>query len=315
MIAAATLRPWPAPQRSHGARRRRRADDRRGRRALPRARRLRAPRPPATGSRPCALAAERRPDLVVLDLMLPELDGLEVLRRLARGRRPAHAGDPADREGRAGRQARRPAQRRRRLRRQAVLAERAGRARGRGAPTRPPPDERDAEPLRFDGLEIDVRARRVTAGGEEVQLSQREFDLLQLPRLPPRPGVLARPADGPGLGVGTATPTPAPSPSTSAGCGRRSSPTPSGRASSRRCGASATASSHEPLAARARRCRRIAAADRGPAHGVGPALVTAALVAGLGAPALVSRARARRRAGAARRCAASSPSPPRWRWA
>jgi len=42
-----------------------------------------------------------------------------------------------------------------------------------------PPDADDAEPLRFDGLEIDARARRVTRDGEEVQLSQREFDLLE----------------------------------------------------------------------------------------------------------------------------------------
>ena len=42
---------------------------------------------------------------------------------------------------------------------------------------RPPTTE--AEPLRFDGLEIDVRGRRVAVAGEEVQLSQREFDLLE----------------------------------------------------------------------------------------------------------------------------------------
>jgi two-component system, OmpR family, response regulator ResD len=42
-----------------------------------------------------------------------------------------------------------------------------------------PPPGADAEPLRFDGLEIDGRARRVTLDGTEVQLSQREFDLLE----------------------------------------------------------------------------------------------------------------------------------------
>jgi two-component system response regulator ResD len=34
------------------------------------------------GERALALAAERPPDLVVLDLMLPRIDGLEVMRRL-----------------------------------------------------------------------------------------------------------------------------------------------------------------------------------------------------------------------------------------
>src|SRR3982751_6465543 len=36
----------------------------------------------ATGPEALAAAFEQRPDLVVLDIMLPELDGLEVMRRL-----------------------------------------------------------------------------------------------------------------------------------------------------------------------------------------------------------------------------------------
>jgi DNA-binding response OmpR family regulator len=35
-----------------------------------------------------------------------------------------------------------------------------------------------AEPIVFDGLRIDSAARRVFVAGEEVQLTQREFDLL-----------------------------------------------------------------------------------------------------------------------------------------
>ena len=40
------------------------------------------PRVARDGERALALAAERPPDLVVLDLMLPGIDGLEVMRRL-----------------------------------------------------------------------------------------------------------------------------------------------------------------------------------------------------------------------------------------
>ena len=132
----------------------------------------------ATGPDALRLAAERRPDLVVLDLMLPEIDGLEVLRRLRSDDSDRIAvilltakGEEDDR----------------------VVGLRRGAddyvvkpfsptelvARVDAVLRRTAPAEDDAEPLRFDGLEIDLRARRVFAGGEEVQLSQREFDLLR----------------------------------------------------------------------------------------------------------------------------------------
>ena len=64
---------------------------------------------PPTGPRRSA-AAEQRPDLVVLDLMLPGLDGLEVMRRLRERRRgEPDRGDPADRQGRGVRPRRRAA--------------------------------------------------------------------------------------------------------------------------------------------------------------------------------------------------------------
>ena len=64
------------------------------------------------------------PSLVVLDVMLPGVDGLEILPRAARARR--RSGDPADRPGRGDRPDRRTRTRRRRLRREALLSPRVG---------------------------------------------------------------------------------------------------------------------------------------------------------------------------------------------
>jgi two-component system response regulator ResD len=131
------------------------------------------------GDGPAALAAaqESRPDLVVLDIMLPGLDGLEVMRRLH-----------ADLEGRVavilltakGEESHRvvglrsgaddyvvkpfsPAELVARV--DAVLRRAAG------------DDAQDAT-LDFGDLVIDPAARMVLARGDEVELTQREFDLL-----------------------------------------------------------------------------------------------------------------------------------------
>jgi DNA-binding response OmpR family regulator len=122
-------------------------------------------------------AASQRPDLVVLDLMLPGLDGLEVMRRL-RDQRPDRVavilltakGEEADR----------------------VIGLRLGAddyvvkpfspaelvARVDAVLRRVDHTAVPAAPLELSDMTIDPAARRVFVRGEEVQLTQREFDVL-----------------------------------------------------------------------------------------------------------------------------------------
>jgi two-component system response regulator ResD len=130
----------------------------------------------ADGLEAIRVAGERDPDLVVLDLMLPELDGLQVLSRLREdGRTPVilltAKGEQSDKL--AG------------LRNGAddyvvkPFSPSELVARVDAVLRRVHPAAEDTEPLRFDGLEIDGRGRLVRVDGEEVALSQREFDLLE----------------------------------------------------------------------------------------------------------------------------------------
>jgi two-component system, OmpR family, response regulator ResD len=123
------------------------------------------------------LARTLRPDLVVLDLMLPGLDGLEVMRRIRDGDRDRVAvilltakGEESDR----------------------VIGLRLGAddyvvkpfspaelvARVDAVLRRMDTSPEAEDPLQFDGLRIDPAARRVLVDGEEAALTQREFDLL-----------------------------------------------------------------------------------------------------------------------------------------
>jgi two-component system response regulator ResD len=131
----------------------------------------------ADGSSALSSLKEMPADLVVLDLMLPEMDGLEVMRRI-RHLDGDHAaiilltarGEETDRVVglRLGAddyvvKPFSPAELMARI--DAVL---------RRVDTAP-----DAEPpLTFDGLLIDPSARRVLVDGEDAALTQREFDLL-----------------------------------------------------------------------------------------------------------------------------------------
>ncbi|MFB6840560.1 response regulator transcription factor [Streptomyces sp. NPDC056361] len=122
-------------------------------------------------------AGERRPDLVVLDLMLPGLDGLEVCRRLrADGPVPVimltARGDEEDRitglEVGADDYVTKPfSPRELVLRVESVL--RRSRAAA-GAAARPG--------LRAGDLVVDPATRRATRRGAEIALTLREFDLL-----------------------------------------------------------------------------------------------------------------------------------------
>lgn len=121
------------------------------------------------------LADEQRPDLVVLDLMLPGIDGLEVMRRLREHDRMSvilltAKGEQTDRIAglRLGAddyvvKPFSPAELVARV--DAVL---------RRVDTSPELQE----PMTFGSLTVDPAARRVTVNGDEVALTVREYDLL-----------------------------------------------------------------------------------------------------------------------------------------
>jgi two-component system response regulator ResD len=124
-----------------------------------------------------AAAAARRPDLVVLDIMLPGLDGLEVMRRLRedlRERVPVilltAKGEEADRlvglrQGADDYVVKPFSPRELVARVEAVLRRGEGRRDGR-------------EKRAFGDLEVDSASRRVLVHGREIELTAREFDLL-----------------------------------------------------------------------------------------------------------------------------------------
>jgi DNA-binding response OmpR family regulator len=130
------------------------------------------------GMQALALAATRRPDLVILDLMLPGFDGLEVMRRMRSAEGDGVAvilltakGEESDRviglrQG-ADDYVVKPFSPAELVARVDAVLRRVDVAASPGE-----------EPLRFEGLEIDPSGRRVFVSGEEAQLTQREFELL-----------------------------------------------------------------------------------------------------------------------------------------
>ncbi len=141
----------------------------------------------ADGFEALELAAAERPDLVVLDLMLPGIDGIEVMRRLREQPGPPLAvilltarGEESDRlvglrQG-ADDYVVKPFS-------PAELVARVGAVLRR---THPPETDADEPPIELGPLRIEPSSRRVELDGEEVALTQREFDLLAF--LAARPG-------------------------------------------------------------------------------------------------------------------------------
>ena len=133
----------------------------------------------ADGANALALATARRPDLVILDLMLPGLDGLEVYRRLhsllnmpvimltARG---AEAERIAGLELGADDYVVKPFSPGELVARVKAVLRRAGQL--------SPVIDPSAAPVVFADLRIDPRAHLVEARGRPVTLTAKEFDLL-----------------------------------------------------------------------------------------------------------------------------------------
>jgi DNA-binding response OmpR family regulator len=127
-----------------------------------------------------------KPDLIVLDLMLPRVDGLEVFRRIRqRDRTPVimltARGEEVDRvvglDLGADDYVAKPFSPR-----EIVARARAVLRRTRGATD----GEAADQPVRFDRLEIDPGAREVRVAGQVVVLTPKEFDLLHFMASSPR---------------------------------------------------------------------------------------------------------------------------------
>ena len=121
-----------------------------------------------------ALAAVPEPDVVLLDLGLPDLDGVEVC-RLLRSRSSAAVivvtarGEEADRVAALDEGADDY------LVKPFGLAELLARIRAVLRRVQPP----GSELLRHGSLTVDLRTRKVTVGGSEVALTPKEFDILE----------------------------------------------------------------------------------------------------------------------------------------
>ena len=140
----------------------------------------------ADGERALAAFEARRPDLVLLDLMLPRVDGFEVFRRIrAQAESPVimitARGQTTDRivglEIGADDYVSKPFSPAEVVARVRSVLRRATAAPSMGG---------TGEVLRFDGLELDPRSREVRVAGARVALTPKEFDLLHFLASSPR---------------------------------------------------------------------------------------------------------------------------------
>lgn len=144
-----------------------------------------------------ALQSSAAPDLLILDLMLPDLDGLEVCRRVRALPAPLRTlpilmltakGDPMDRiiglEIGADDYLPKPFEPRellariRAILRRSHLHSSSGSSEPLSASTSGNTPQRLREPLRFGSLEIDRDGRTVTVAGQAAELTAYQFDLL-----------------------------------------------------------------------------------------------------------------------------------------
>ena len=123
--------------------------------------------------------AERRPDLVVLDLMLPGMDGLEVCQRIQRDgwtpvlmltARTEEADKVAGFAVGADDYLTKPFSLRELAARVQAILRRRERIEG----------STDEASIQRPGLVVDVRRRRVEVDGEEIQLTPLEFEILRV---------------------------------------------------------------------------------------------------------------------------------------
>ena len=130
----------------------------------------------ATGEEGVVGAADEQPDLVLLDLGLPDMDGTEVIRRI-RGFSDVPVIVLSVREGQGDKVAALDAGADDYVTKPFGMEELL--ARTRAARRRAGPAEPAAPNLRYGRLEVDLARRLVTLGGEALHLTPTEYSLLE----------------------------------------------------------------------------------------------------------------------------------------